>query len=269
MAYNTSMVSRHLRDRYSRQTMFPGIGEAGQAKLSRSSAVIIGCGALGSNIATFLVRAGVGKVRIVDRDFIEYHNLQRQVLFDEDDIKADLPKAIAAERCISPVLPPPDASLTCETAGVVGTAPAVIASLQATEAIKILVGAEKIKRELIVIDVWEGTFHNLKVEPRPGCPACRGQYEFLETKFALRTVSLCGQSRAVQVVNTRVSEIALDGLARRLSKIGNVSCNEFMLRFTAGDDEIVVFPDGRAIIKNTIDESQARALYSKYVSDLG
>jgi len=59
---------------------------------------VIGCGALGSTIATLLVRAAVGKVRIVDRDFIEYHNLQRQVLFDEDDIKARLPKAVAAER---------------------------------------------------------------------------------------------------------------------------------------------------------------------------
>ena len=73
------MINRHSRDRYSRQTMFPGIGEQGQLKLSDSSVVIIGCGALGGNIATFLVRAGVGKLRIVDRDFIEYHNLQRQV----------------------------------------------------------------------------------------------------------------------------------------------------------------------------------------------
>jgi molybdopterin/thiamine biosynthesis adenylyltransferase len=75
------MLDRHLRNRYSRQTMFPPIGEAGQVKLGQSHALIIGCGALGSNIAGFLVRAGVGKVRIVDRDFIEIHNLQRQVLF--------------------------------------------------------------------------------------------------------------------------------------------------------------------------------------------
>jgi adenylyltransferase/sulfurtransferase len=81
------MIDRRLRDRYSRQTMFPGIGEEGQAKLLSSNVVIIGCGALGGNIATFLVRAGVGKITIVDRDFIEYHNLQRQVLFDEDDIR--------------------------------------------------------------------------------------------------------------------------------------------------------------------------------------
>ena len=85
-------------DRYSRQTLFLGIGEEGQKKLDNSCVVIIGCGALGTIIATSLVRAGVGKVRIIDRDFIEYHNLQRQILFDEEDIKAELPKAIAAER---------------------------------------------------------------------------------------------------------------------------------------------------------------------------
>ena len=92
------MIDRSLRDRYSRQTIFPRIGEAGQSRLLKSNAVIIGCGALGCNIANLLVRAGVGKIRIVDRDFIEFHNLQRQVLFDEADIKAGLPKAVAAER---------------------------------------------------------------------------------------------------------------------------------------------------------------------------
>ncbi|MFC1957441.1 ThiF family adenylyltransferase [Chloroflexota bacterium] len=340
------MIDRHSRDRYSRQTIFPAIGESGQLKLSGSSAVVIGCGALGGNIANFLVRAGVGKVRIVDRDFIEYHNLQRQVLFDEDDIKAGLPKAIAAERhlrkvnssvevegivadanytnieefcrgadvildgldnfetrllindvalkhkipwvyggavastgmtmtiipgsppclrCISPLLPEPELALTCETAGIVGTAPAVIGSLQATEAMKILTGAEEVNRELIVIDVWRTTFHNLRVEPREDCPACQSKYEFMEKKFTIKTTSLCGQNRAVQVLNTEVSGISLDELAGRLRKAGDVSYNEFMLRFTADDNDIVVFPDGRAIITNTIDESLARELYFKYI----
>ena len=87
-----------MTDRYSRQILFSPIGKEGQKKLAESNAVIIGCGALGTVIATILVRAGVGKVRIIDRDFIEYHNLQRQVLFNEDDIKNGLPKAVAAER---------------------------------------------------------------------------------------------------------------------------------------------------------------------------
>ncbi|MCP4403927.1 MAG: NAD(P)H-binding protein, partial [bacterium] len=66
-----------VMNRYSRQILFEGIGEEGQRKLGRSSVVIIGCGALGTVIATSLARAGVGKIRIIDRDFIEYHNLQR------------------------------------------------------------------------------------------------------------------------------------------------------------------------------------------------
>jgi len=342
------VMDRYLRNRYSRQTMFPGISEEGQVKLGKGNVVIIGCGALGTNIATFLVRAGVGKVRIVDRDFIEYHNLQRQVLFNENDIKANLPKAIAAERhlrkvnssveiegivadanytniekfcsdadvildgldnsetrflindvslkhripwvyggaiaahgmtmtivpgetpcfrCIHPILPEPGTTPTCETAGIVGTIPAIVGSLQATEAIKILVGSDEINRGLIMVDVWRGSFDNVKLGPRDDCPACRGKYEFLEDKFGMRTTSFCGQSRAVQVVNTKVTEIDLDELEARLRSAGDVSHNAFTLHFSVDDKEIIVFPDGRAIIKNTIDESLAKELYVKYIGN--
>jgi len=82
--------------RYARQFRYAPIGEEGQRRLLASRALVCGCGALGSVIASTLVRAGVGAVRIVDRDFLELNNLQRQVLFDEDDLRADLPKAIAA-----------------------------------------------------------------------------------------------------------------------------------------------------------------------------
>lgn len=92
-----------MTDRYSRQTPFAEIGDEGQKKLSDSNVVIIGCGAMGTVIVTSLVRAGVGRVKIIDRDFIEYHNLQRQVIFDEEDIKAQLPKAIATERHLKKV----------------------------------------------------------------------------------------------------------------------------------------------------------------------
>ncbi len=85
-------------ERYSRQMRFPGIGRAGQERLLASRVTLCGCGALGTVLANGLVRAGVGRVRIVDRDFIEPSNLQRQVLFDEDDIRAQLPKAEAAAR---------------------------------------------------------------------------------------------------------------------------------------------------------------------------
>src|SRR5262245_65448619 len=85
-------------ERYSRQMRFGGIGEAGQKKLAQSHVTLCGCGALGTVIANALVRAGVGHMRLIDRDFIETHNLQRQVLFDEHDVAENLPKAEAAAR---------------------------------------------------------------------------------------------------------------------------------------------------------------------------
>src|SRR3954454_3950731 len=85
-------------DRYSRQMRFYGMGEAGQRKLLDSHVTLCGCGALGTVLANALVRAGVGHLRLVDRDFIETSNLQRQVLFDEHDVSENLPKAEAAAR---------------------------------------------------------------------------------------------------------------------------------------------------------------------------
>src|SRR5260221_11502819 len=85
-------------ERYSRQMRFPGVGVEGQQRLRNSRVTLCGCGALGTVLANALVRAGVGFLRIIDRDFIETHNLQRQVLFDEADVTANLPKAEAAAR---------------------------------------------------------------------------------------------------------------------------------------------------------------------------
>ena len=334
-----------MLDRYSRQILFPGIGEEGQRKLGNSSVVIIGCGALGTTIATSLVRAGVGKVRIIDRDFIEHHNLQRQVLFDEEDMRNGLPKAIAAERhlrrvnssveiqgvvadvnytnierlvddadiildgldnfetrllindvslkhnipwvyggaisshgmtmtifphetpcfrCLQASTTSKGIALTCDTAGVISPAPFIIGSLQTVEAMKILVGAEEINRDLIVIDVWKNKFSRFKIGRRADCPTCHGEYEFLEARFGTRTTSLCGQN-AVQVLNPEVREVSFERLATHLGPIGEVSYNEFMLRFRVDNHEVVIFPDGRAIVKNTDDEALARGLYAKYV----
>ncbi|MEE8373441.1 MAG: ThiF family adenylyltransferase [Dehalococcoidia bacterium] len=332
-------------DRYSRQILFDGIGEEGQRRLGSSFVVIIGCGALGTVIAATLVRAGIGKVRIVDRDFIEYHNLQRQVLFDEEDIRNQLPKAIAAQRhltkinssieiegvvadvdyanierfvhgadvildgldnletrylindaslkhgipwiyggaisssgmtmnvipgktpcfrCLHPNAVGGAMMLTCDTAGVIGPAPLIVGSLQSTEAMKLLVGADNLNQDLITVDAWEGTLNRYKVRALDDCPACNGKFEFLEAKFGTRTTSLCGQN-AVQVTNPEAGEVSLSTLAAQLEPAGEVSYNEFMLRFQAGDHEMVVFPDGRAIVKNTDDESVARGLYAKYI----
>lgn len=334
-----------MLDRYSRQIIFPEIGKKGQEKLAASSVVIVGCGALGTVIATTLVRAGVGKVRIIDRDFIEYHNLQRQVIFDEDDVKNGLPKAIAAERhlrkvnssieiegivtdvnyaniekltagadlimdgldnletrflindisvkhgipwvyggavsasgmtmtvlpgktpcfrCVFPSLTHQRVAHTCDTAGVIAPAPFVIGSLQSVEALKILTGSGEVSPGVLVVDVWQGTFIRIKVGPRADCPTCQGKYEFLEGKFGVRTTTLCGQN-AIQVADPQSAGLNLSELAIRLEALGKVSYNQHMLRFTVDGQEMVIFPDGRAIVRNTTDEALARGLYAKYI----
>src|SRR6202050_5864499 len=90
-----------MDDRYSRQVLFKEIGVAGQKKLAQSRVVIVGCGATGSALASFLARSGVGTLRILDRDYVEPSNLQRQALFDENDARESVPKAIAAARQIA------------------------------------------------------------------------------------------------------------------------------------------------------------------------
>ena len=118
-------------DRYSRQTIFPGIGPEGQRRLGEGLAVVVGCGALGTVISSALVRAGVGRVRVIDRDFIEYHNLQRQLLFTERDIEESLPKAVAAERHLR------EANSAVEVEG-------VVADFGRTNAEKLVEGADVI-----------------------------------------------------------------------------------------------------------------------------
>lgn len=97
----TEPSTNHLPNdlaRYHRQIIFPGFGREGQEHLLAAKVVVVGCGATGTALSNLLVRAGVGHVRIIDRDFIELNNLQRQILFDEEDISANLPKAEAAAR---------------------------------------------------------------------------------------------------------------------------------------------------------------------------
>jgi len=97
--------ARLIETRYSRQALFAPIGREGQERLMRGRVTVVGCGALGTIIADILVRAGVGFVRIVDRDFVEESNLQRQVLFDTQDVLDNLPKAEAARRKLERINP--------------------------------------------------------------------------------------------------------------------------------------------------------------------
>src|ERR1700758_4833759 len=96
-----SKPARFSSERYSRQVLFAGIGAAGQEKLRAAHVAIVGCGATGAAAASLMARAGVGKLTLIDRDFVEESNLQRQVLFDEADARDCLPKAEAARRKIA------------------------------------------------------------------------------------------------------------------------------------------------------------------------
>src|SRR5690349_19451256 len=90
-----------FEDRYSRQILFPGIGPEGQKLLGQSRVAVVGCGATGTCVSSLLARAGVGRLLIIDRDYVESSNLQRQSLFDEADAAESLPKAVAAARKIA------------------------------------------------------------------------------------------------------------------------------------------------------------------------
>lgn len=337
-------------DRYSRQVRFHGLKEDGQRRLMASRVTICGCGALGTVLANHLTRAGVGHIRVVDRDFIETHNLQRQILFDEQDVADNLPKAEAAARklrainsqveiepvvtdidhtnildlvadadlildgtdnfetrylindaaiklgkpwifggvigsegqtmtirpgitpcirCLIEDSPPPGMTPTCETAGVLGPAVAVIASFEAVEAIKLLSGAiDALNKELIMIDLWDWSFRRLKVANLLGkvdCPCCqRREFKWLDGELGSHTTTLCGRN-AVQIATRRNQPLDFADMANRLNSLGEVRFNNFMLRFSTEGHEFTVFPDGRAIIKGTNDIAKARTLYSQFV----
>jgi adenylyltransferase/sulfurtransferase len=331
--------------RYSRQILFQGIGAEGQRGLTSARVAIVGCGATGSALASLLARAGLGTIRIIDRDYIEPSNLQRQSLFDESDAAESLPKAVAAARKISAfnsqivvdphiadltpsniatllegvqlildgtdnfetrylindfavqqylpwiytaavgsygvtmnVIPGKSACLTCifsepprgmletcETAGVLNTAVNWTASVAATEAVKLLVGAEdRLRRTLLSFDLWSNQHAEVSAaRPRAGCRAC-DQRKFLHLAGKDRPqVTLCGRN-SVQI-HERARTVDLAEMSERLKPHGAVRHNDFVLKFWHEPYEMTLFPDGRAIIKGTTDATVARSLYARYV----
>ncbi len=239
-------------NRHQRQIQFPGLGEKGQAKLAQASVVLVGCGGLGSTLAECMVRTGVARLTIIDPDVADITNLHRQFLFDEEDVRKKVLKAIAAAeklkradsrvdvvgiaarlsvsnadallsghdlvldgtdnmetrhvindwcvkngipwiygavagasgmilvilpgkgpclRCLYPDSETND-EITAETIGMVNTAPAFVALLQATEALKLLTGSPALIRKLRVIDLWTGDDDLVGVAKNPQCPCC-------------------------------------------------------------------------------------------------
>ena len=175
-----------------------------------------------------------------------------------------LPGETACLACVFPA-PPDGPTETCDTAGILNSAVNLVASIEATEAIKFLVGAkEKMRRTLLSFDVWSNDRAEMKVaSPRPGCRVC-GQREFVHLTGQRRApVTLCGRD-AVQI-HERHRPVDFAELSARLQPHGEVKHNDYILRFLRAPYEMTLFPDGRAIIKGTSDTSVARNLYARFI----
>ena len=341
------MHEKEIEERYSRQILFGGIGAEGQRRLGAGRVAIVGCGATGSALASLLARAGVGVLRIIDRDYVEASNLQRQSLFEEKDAAESLPKAIAAARkialfnsaivvearvedvvpqnieallqgmdlildgtdnfetryllndyavqhgrpwiyaaavgsygvtlnvlpgktsCLACIFPDTPRGMveTCETSGILNTAVNVVASIAATEAMKLLVGGaveEQLRKTLWSFDVWSNEHAEISAaKPRAGCRAC-GERDFIHLAGEGRPhITMCGRN-SVQI-HERARPIDFAEMRQRLETHGVVRHNEFVLKFWRDPYEMTLFPDGRAIIKGTTDTGLARSLYARYV----
>jgi molybdopterin/thiamine biosynthesis adenylyltransferase len=180
-----------------------------------------------------------------------------------------LPGKTPCLRCVFEAAPAPGEAGTCETAGVLSPIVNIIASYQATEAIKILTGhLDEVNRDLLYFDIWENIQKQIKIAKLLGkvnCPCCgEKRFEWLEGDHGAQTTSLCGRN-AVQVAHRSATSLNFENMARHLETLGEVSYNRFLLKFQAEGYEFTVFPDGRAIIKGTPDEDRARTLYAKYI----
>lgn len=336
--------------RYSRQMLFGPIGPAGQEMLAQKKVAIVGMGALGTVLADHLVRAGVGHVRMIDRDFVEASNLQRQMLYDEADAQGHIPKAVAAAsklqavnssvtvegviadlhagnaqslladadlildgtdnfqvrylindvaikheipwvyggavhsrgmfavirpgitpclRCLFPHAPAGRGE-TCDTVGVIGPLVSIVASYQATEAIKLLIGdLAHLNPYLEQVDVWQNDHDQLPIAEgrNPDCPACaRKEFDYLDASEGATEefAALCGRD-TVQIRPVHPASINLAKLADRFAPLGAVEHNRFLVRFHVDEYTMVFFQDGRVLVQGTDDLSIARSLYAKYV----
>lgn len=337
-------------DRYSRQILFPGIGAEGQQKLASAHVAIIGVGATGAASASLLARAGVGTLTLIDRDFVEPSNLQRQVLFDEADALESLPKAEAARRkialfnsgvtvqahivdlvpaniaellgpvdlildatdnfetrylvndyaiqqskpwiyaaaigayaatmnilpgassphptaCLACIFPkPPSGPVeTCDTSGILSTAVNFAASLQVTEALKLLTGQPQLmRRSLLSYDLWTNERSEISTsQPHSGCTVC-GERVFTHLAGEGRPhITLCGRNSVQIHEHHRPVDFAV--MRDRLVPHGQVRFNDLLLRFERGPHTLTLFADGRAIIQGTTDVTLARSLYARFI----
>ena len=375
-------------DRYSRQILFPGIGATGQHLLRSAHVAIVGVGATGAATASLLARAGVGTLTLIDRDFVEPSNLQRQVLFDEADARESLPKAEAARRkialfnssiavhthiadlvpanihellspahlildatdnfetrylindfavqqskpwiyaaaigayaatmnilprrsensaenksrhpersegplylslwteqsdvqslawvptaCLACIFPkPPTGPVeTCDTSGILSTAVNLAASIQATEALKLLTHQPHLmRRTLLSFDLWspEGQGNIARSEintstPNPTCTVCSQRIFSHLSGVGRPHITLCGRN-SVQI-HEHHRPIDFAAMRDRLAPHGSVRFNNLLLRFDHPPHTLTLFPDGRCLIQGTTDITLARTLYARFI----
>ena len=178
------------------------------------------------------------------------------------------PRLSPCLRCLLEERPAPGSGPTCDTVGVVAPIVHVIAGLQVAEALKLLAGrTESLLPGLVTVDLWQGQFDVLDLRGRaPWCPACTaGRFDYAVAGTAGASAVLCGRD-AVQVRPGPDAQVDLTALAGRLGAAAEVrAANEHLVRFVVPEGELVVFRDGRAIVKNVRDVAQARSLYAKYV----
>jgi len=181
------------------------------------------------------------------------------------------PGETACLRCLMDDVPEPGSTETCDTAGVLGPAVNIIASYEVVLALKILTDqADLVKPVMTVVDVWEGTWREMKIgslREESDCPACKhGKRDWLRGGRGSQSTVLCGRN-AVQVVPEQKRTLTLEELVSKLSTSGEVVPNPYLLKFTPKESahELTIFRDGRAIIKGTEDLAEARSLYSRYI----
>ncbi len=168
-------------------------------------------------------------------------------------------------RCLLPELPPVGSTQTCETAGILNTAPAIIAASQTTLALRFLTGASS-PPLLTAFNIWENQQHQIEIPADPACPCCAlHHYRFLDPETARMTVSLC--SRAIQLLPERGLTASLALLKTRLMTLTEVEGDDQLLRFCIEGEEITLFADGRAIFKGNGDEKRCRAIYARYIGE--
>lgn len=153
---------------------------------------------------------------------------------------------------------------TCATVGVLMSTISTIASQQAGEALKILVGSDSIRKDIFMFDLWENSFDLMPIEKDPDCPVCAGKYEFYGKAREAQIEAMCGKD-SVQIIPQVERNIDFAQYASKLEKQGKVRYNEYTLNFDDGKIEIKLFKNGRAIIKHTTDEKRAKAAYSEYI----